>query len=308
MSFEGFTAETFATYAPERCSSMVHNLARMKVKGQCLALGRIIGQRLVEDLSGLDMAASDEIPNVSNHKRVDCQWVFWFRDAAARASLASFLRSTPLVKETIFQTATADQHTTLGIVVRQDEVWVGLRAAHAAVVDRRNLTSLLCHDWGRDKLRGLTGEVPDGLVIGLGERRPMAEATDADLDLWSETLVDSPADFSLGFPIARDVAIELGADIADVLARWVGALLPLYRFAAWSRDNDHIEATKQLKEAKAKERKQATSFGVGDRVRITGGVFRGKVGVVENADNRANVRVRLGNMSIKIDGTDLVPA
>ena len=92
MPFDGLSAETFAAYTPEKWSSNVHNLARMKVKDVMVGLCDLAREGLEEELSGLTRAASDEVPNITNHKKVDAQWIYWFRDADARKRLASVTR------------------------------------------------------------------------------------------------------------------------------------------------------------------------------------------------------------------------
>src|SRR5262245_32138245 len=95
-AFKGFGQDTFAAYSPDKWSSNVHNLARMRNKEAMLILCDQAQKGLEEEFSGLSRVASDEIPNIVNHKKVDSQWVYWYRDAAARASLTSFLEKTPL--------------------------------------------------------------------------------------------------------------------------------------------------------------------------------------------------------------------
>lgn len=86
------------------------------------------------------------------------------------------------------------------------------------------------------------------------------------------------------------------------------ALLPFYRFAAWSRDNDLIEAGKKIQEEKAQRRRQATHFTTGDKVRFIAGLFVGKLGVVQGIDTKAQVKVQVGTMSVVVAGGDLTPA
>ena len=60
IEFKGLTQEHFDTYAPEKWSSMVHNLARMKGKDVAFALSEHAAQSLLTELGGLQRAASDE--------------------------------------------------------------------------------------------------------------------------------------------------------------------------------------------------------------------------------------------------------
>ena len=66
--FNGLQSEHFQTYAPEKWSSMVHNLARMKTKDVVVSLADAIGGRPGQTFDGLVRGASDEIPNITNQK------------------------------------------------------------------------------------------------------------------------------------------------------------------------------------------------------------------------------------------------
>jgi len=309
MIFKGFDQAAFATYSQEKWSSMVHNLARMKVKDAMLALCAQATAHLGDELQGLVRAASDDIPNITNHKRVDAQWVYWFRGPTERDSLASFLKATPLNEATIFNIAPQDKHATLAVIIREGEIWTGLRIASGALVDRRNLASKLAKPWERETLLALLAELPEGTELGLaGESHPITEITDADLAGVAERLVEDERAFIAGHRVAAQEVIELGDELSDHVGRWLGVLAPVYRFAAWSRDNDFIEAGKQIQEEKAAKRRQATSYHKGDKVRIIGGLFAGKLGIVESIDTKAQVKVRVGKMSVVVSGHDLTSA
>lgn len=309
MPFTGLDAAAFSTYSREKWSSMVHNLARMKVKDAMVALCERAAETIADELAGLARAASDEIPNISNQKKVDAQWVYWFRGPEERESLASFLKQTPLDQAKIFHTAPQDKHATLAVILRETELWVGLRIAPGATVDRRNLASKLSKQWERERLIELLTELPAGTALGpTGTTAPAGSITDALLLQQAEQLNDTELPWELGSGIPAEEAVALGPDLADEVTRWLGALAPLYRYFAWSRDNDFIAAAKQIQEEKAQKRRQASSYGKGDRVRVTSGLFAGKLGIVESTDTKAQVRIRVGKMSIKVAGTDLTPA
>ncbi|MEK7703407.1 MAG: hypothetical protein AAB426_00500 [Myxococcota bacterium] len=307
--FAGLTQQVFDAYAQEKWASNVYNLPRMRGKDLMLALCDAVQSHLREELEGLDRAASDEVPNISNHKRVDAQWVYWFRDKAARDALASFLEKTPLDQAIIFNIAPQDKHATLAVVLRQHEVWIGLRVAAGAAVDRRNLAVAMGKQWQRENFVALLGDIPEGATSGMeGALVPAHEESVASLERLVHDLGDKERAWQLGHAITAEDAIGLGVELADHIARWLGALAPVYRYVAWTRDNDHIDVTRQLHEEKIQKRKQASGYNVGDKVRIVSGLFSGKTGIVQDIDSRAQVRVRVGKMSVVVPGTDLTPA
>jgi hypothetical protein len=281
----------------------------MRAKETVVALCDAAQTALDEELDGLARAASDEIPNITNHKKVDAQWVYWFRDASARKALASFLEKTPLDSVKLFDIAPHDKHIALTVSVREEHLWIGLRLAPGATVDRRNFAAMLGKSWEREQLKELLDDLPDGASFGIeGEHSPTAQVTaDTLAELAGRLGPDDPV-FSLGHEMAAAEAIELGEDLADHVGRWLGTLVPAYRFIAWVPSNDHIGAGKQLQEEKAEKRRQALGYKSGDKVRIISGVFAGKTGVVQTIDDKAQVKVQVGKMSVVLSGNDLTPA
>lgn len=308
--FAGLSKDTFSVYVPEKWSSNVHNLPRMRNKDVVLALCEQAQQGLEQELVGLSRATSDEVPNIVNQKRVEAQWVYWFRDATARAGLASFLEKTPLEQVAAFFTiAPQDKHVTVAVILRHTELWIGLRVAPGAVVDRRNLSSKLAKSWERERALTLIHALPDGALVGYENALvPREEITLEKLAAYGEGLGPNEPSWQVGFALSADDAVERGTDLVEIVRTWVRALAPLYRFTAWTRDNDLIEAGKQIQEEKAQKRRQATNFSPGDRVRFIAGLFTGKLGVVQETDTKAQVKVRVGKMSVVVSGTDLTAA
>jgi len=303
MAFEGLSADTFAAYTPDKWSSNVHNLARMRGKDVMLALCDLAQNGLDEELQGLTRAASDEIPNITNHKKVDAQWIYWFRNSAAREDLKSSLQKTELDQHRLFDIAPQDKHIALAVILAEKDLWVGLRIAPGATVDRSNFTAIMEKTWEREQFVELLKELPDGAVSGFeGELISTADITPDGLTNTSDKV------WLLGHTLPAEEAIELGADVADHARRWLGALTPHYRFLAWAKNNDHINMGRQIQEEKAQKRRQALGHNAGDKVRIISGPFAGKTGVVQGIDTKAQVKVQVGKMSLVVNGSDLTPA
>jgi len=307
--FEGLTAEDCAIYAADKWASNVHNLKRMRVKDKMVALCDAAQKDLAEELDGLVRAVSDEIPNITNHKKVDAQWVYWFRDEKERKALKTSLEKTLLDERKLFDIAAQDKHLALAVVLRETELWVGLRAAPRASIDRRNLSAMLGKAWERQQLLELLKDLPEGAVTGLeGALVPVGEVTlDGLAELAGKIGDDDPA-WLLGESIDAEDVVGLGDELAELVHRWLGALTRHYRFIAWSRNNDHIAMGKQIQEEKAQEKRKSLKFNNGDKVRIVSGVFSGKTGVVQGIDNKAQVKVQVGKLAVVIAGTDLTPA
>lgn len=307
--FAGFSLEDFSAYAPEKWSSNVYNLPRRRAKGFLVSLCDAASQGLEEEFSGMERAASDEMPNMLNHKKVDAQWVYWFRDATARASLASFLEKTPLDQQKLFDIAPQDKHLVLAVVLREEHIWVGICMANGAVVDRKNFSAMLAKSWEREQFLSLLKELPDGATMhSAAGTIPAHEITlDHLANLANELGPDKPT-FELGHTLPCSEAISLGADLVDLVRRWLGSLTSHYAFIAWTKQNDHIEVGKRLQEEKVQQRKKALGFGPGDKVRIISGMFSGKIGLVQNVDTKGQVKLQVGKMAILVQGNDVTPA
>jgi hypothetical protein len=307
-AFTGLTSDTFAAYSPEKWSSNVHNLTRMRVKEQMVALCDAAQTGLTEELSGLVRAASDEVPNITNHKKVDAQWIYWFRDAAAREHLAIFLEKTPLDEHKLFDIAPQDKHIAVAVILRPTEVWTGLRLGPGATVDRRNFAAILAKTWEREQLLELARRLPEGAAAGPDASLcGVAELTvDRLAEIGHRLGGDDPA-WSVGGGLAAERAIALGAGLAEHVRTWLRGLVPIYRFLAWTKSNDHIDVNRQLQEEKVQKRRQALGLSPGDKVRLVAGVFAGKTGVVVEIDTKAQVKVQIGKMSIVVAGSDLTP-
>jgi hypothetical protein len=304
--FAGITQDMFSVYVPEKWSSNVHTLTRMRNKDAMVALCTALGDSLGPALEGLARQTSDEFPNISNNKRVEAQWVFWFRDAASRQSLASFLERTPLHEKTIFNIALQDKHAIIAVTLHHGGIWAGLRLACGATVDRRNLMAKLSQSWEREKALSILKALPAGTTVRLGEaERPGNEFDMAALIGLSEGLTDEAGDLAIGFALNPADAVAEGADLVDTLTARLADLLPLYRFAAWTKDNDLIEVSKTLQAQKIQRRRDHALFNAGDKVRFVSGLFSGKMGVVQDIDAKSQVRVRVGKMSVTVVGSDL---
>ncbi|MED5465678.1 MAG: KOW motif-containing protein, partial [Myxococcota bacterium] len=155
----------------------------------------------------------------------------------------------------------------------------------------------------------LLQELPPGAQVGIGDDlQPTQDITLETVSLHAADMKTSTHTWTLGASIPTADAIQLGPDLADLIHRWIGALIPLYRFAAWTRENDFIEVNKKIQEEKTQRRHQAQSLNQGDKVRVTAGLFSGKIGVIESVDTKGKTKVRVGKMSVVVPNEELLPA
>ncbi|MBT6492612.1 MAG: hypothetical protein HOK97_22765, partial [Deltaproteobacteria bacterium] len=297
-----------ATYEPSRWSSMVHNLARMKAKDAMVALAAQSTQDISESLDHLVRGSSDEIPNITNQKKVECQWIYWYRNKEDRETLANFLGKTVLDSASLFTTAAQDKHLVLGLVLSQTKVNIGLHIAPSAEVDRRNFLAHLKDEYKIDKTLEAFSALPENMMMGNPENlKPIGEwALESDRTELEE-LLESDSPFFLGYVVDSDLGAEMGAELSSWVQNGIENLLPFYTHIAWSKTNDCIGQGRAVKKAKEEKIKKSANFQKGDKVRITTGLLSGNVGIIENIDAKAMVKVAVGKMSVKVPGQDLIP-
>jgi hypothetical protein len=302
--FSGFDAAAFAVYTPEKWSSMVHNLPRMRNKDLLGGLCDLVDASLRVLLQKTDRTASDEIPNVVNQRRVQSQGVFWIRDLATRSQLASFLEKMPLDRKITLNLAPQDKHVSLAVELQHGGLWVGLRLPSGAAVDRHNLQKKLQQSWERPRFLELLHGLPEPMRAGFGSStQAVREAVDEQLTLLATQLDADDLPYLVGDRLSIDEVVAAGPDLPQQIHDRLATLAPLYRFIAWTRDNDLIDATKQIQEEKV--RKRQVAFVVGDRVRIMRGPFSGKQGKILAMDSKSQVRLTVGPISVRMPADDL---
>jgi hypothetical protein len=279
----------------------------MRVKEKFQRLSQLVAPAFAEVEAEIQPHLSEEFPSIVNGKKVDAQCLYYCRNAGATAELARFLEKTELKPEKIFNLAPQEKHAVLTLVLRREMIELGFAIHAGAWVDRRNLAAKLHQTWNREKLKQLLGGLGKDVVFGFeGATLPATEVELSALETLADDLVNDERRFVAWRQVAAEEALRLGADVLMLIERSLTELLPLYQFAAWSKANDQIAFGEKIRAEKAEQRKNATSFRVGDKVRIAAGIFSGKVGVVSGIDSKAQVKVQVGAMAVTVPGSDLL--
>lgn len=301
--FSGFLPTDFAAYTANKWNSNAFTLERMKVKDKL----HLLSQACADLVQGkLHPHLSDEFPNITNHKKVDAQWLFFSRGGDQSVELARFLERIELKAEKIFQLAAHEKNIGISIIVNEAGLRAGLMLHPGALVDRRNLAAKLHNAWDRERLLSLLQGTP--LTISLGDH--VASSADVSLESLeglSAPLAEQEGEMFIGQHWSCEDAANRGAELGSELRALVARLLPAYEFAAWTRDNDHIQFGEKMRQEKKELRKQVVGLKAGDKVRVTNGLFAGKTGVIQSIESKALVRVLLGTMAVSIPSGDVVP-
>ncbi len=310
--FERFTDSDFDAFAPAKWRSNVFNRERLEVKQRLLPLASSFAHRLVgPDGAPLDAAASLEHPAMVNHKQVEAQHLFFFRGEAARRQLDTIIDKARGVASLLDDPTPQRSHVFLAVSLSHDRLEVALRLHPEASVDRQNLIRRCQDPFELDRLLVLLRELPAGYTVGLPpEAFATASVSRDDLEAVLRRLGAQPT-AGLGNSVPWTVALAhpraevlaLGDEAEARLAADLLALLPLYRFCAWARDNDFVSVREALEKNQAARRQKGLARG--DAVRVVRGLLSGQQGTVQEVDTRGVLRVLVGKRTVKLDAADV---
>jgi hypothetical protein len=315
--FPGFTAADFDAYQQKKWKSNVFNRERLEVKQKLVALGRELqSAMLAPDGSLLAAEPSVEHPALWNHKQVEAQHLYFSRNEGARKELDAIIDRGKSIASMIDDPSPQRNHLFLAVTLTDAAMELSLKLHPDARVDRENLERKCDDHFERTKLLHLMHALGPGFRAGVPpELVPVAELDEGKLhelivvfgkSATTHVLVPPGAPhplFYVGRAIARDEALAAGSGLVDVARAGLTSLLPIYRFIAWSRDNDFVS----MREALQKERQQKRQKGLvkNDVVRIVRGMFAGKQGVVQEVDTKGGLRVLVGKVAVKLDAEDV---
>ena len=253
------TARDFDAYAPEKATSNAYSRPRLEVKQRALAWTRGVVARLADLGIAVDVHGSDEHPSLRNKKRVDCQWVFFWRDQAARDELDRLLDRGRSMASVIDDPSPYTRHAFLALRLDAGAIEVCFAVHPEASVDVDNLRGRLAE--GADELaseltRALLA-LPDEFAIGLApeDRLAASAVTPEALRAMIERAANGQVPLWIGWSVKRETAIEHAEILDDQLEDALIALAPIYRLVAWSRDNDHAGLDQRRQEDAAERAK-----------------------------------------------------
>lgn len=260
------TAADFDAYLPERASSNAYTRPRLELKQRMLAWAHPVLARLAELGIAACVTGSDEHPNVRNGRKVECQRVFFWRDAAARAELERLLDRKRSLAAALGDPAPHKNHAYLALRVDSALVEVGIEVHPEAWVDMRNLRARLSEPGRALELTTALEVLPDQFSLGLsrggrsgsGSVQAQRASTDEMRDLLDEVeapgaLGEQPlrAALWLGWSVPRDTAVAHSELLDEQLEDAIVALGPVFKLVAWSRENDLLVLDREWAEAKA---------------------------------------------------------
>jgi hypothetical protein len=314
--FPGFTAADFDAYQAKKWKSNVFNRERLDVKQKLTLLGRELqGVMVAPDGSPLAIESSVEHPALWNHKQVEAQHLYFSRNEGARKEIDAIIERGKSLASMIDDPTPQRNHLFLAVTLSETAIELSLKLHPDARVDRENLERKCEDHFEREKLLHLLRGLDEPFKVGITpEVMAVGELDDDKLGglLQSFNKPASPQALTLGAPqrllyvgraIPRDQAMAAGPALVDEAKKSLLSLLPIYRFIAWSRENDFVS----IKEALQKEKQQKRQKGLvkNDAVRIIRGMFSGKQGVVQEVDAKGGLRVLVGKVAVKLGAEDV---
>jgi hypothetical protein len=313
--FPGFTTADFDAYQQKKWKSNVFNRERLEVKQKLVALGRELqGVMIAPDGSPLAVEASVEHPALWNHKQVEAQHLYFSRNEGARKELDHIIDRGKSFASMIDDPTPLRNHLFLAVTLTEPAIELSLKLHPDARVDRENLERKCVDHFEREKLLHLIHALDPASRAGITPTlTPVHELDEAKLSELITGLGKAASAmvlpgmphplFYVGRAIPRDEALAAGVGLIDVARAALTSLLPIYRFIAWSRDNDFVSIRETLQ--KEKQQKRQKGLVRNDVVRIVRGVFSGKQAVVQEIDAKGGLRVLVGKVAVKLDAEDV---
>jgi KOW motif-containing protein len=312
--FTGFTDRDFDAYLPSKWKSNVFNRERLEVKQKLAALGKAIGGSLVAaDGSPLTCEASVEHPALWNHKQVEAQHLFFSRNEGARKELDRIIDRSRSLSAMLEDPTPQRNHLYLAVTIDHERVEFALKLHPDARVDRQNLERKCTEHWEREKLFGMLRELPAGYRVGVtgGTSFAARELDEAGLktllaELAKPELPGKTHWLVVERSLSRADATAAGGALVETARRELEALLPVYQFVAWSRDNDFVSIREVLKQEKQAKRQKGLTRN--DKVRIVRGPFSGRTGVIQEIDAKGALKVLVGTVALKMGADEVEKA
>lgn len=238
--FPPLSEADFDAYLAARATSNTFVRARIPVKERLLELGRALAERALAHGLALEVGASDERPSVWNQKSVTCQWVFLWRDRAARAELERASDRPAGLSAALIDPMPYDKHAFLALYLDPGRFEVCLRMHRDAWADVKSAQRRIETEPGRDAMSAMLAALPEDIVVSVigGESLPVRRCDVSQLGRLLDDAVATGTWLSLARSVSRAEAIAAGPQLVVRATEAFDALVPAYRALAWSPADD----------------------------------------------------------------------
>ncbi|MBN2803778.1 MAG: hypothetical protein JXR91_11845 [Deltaproteobacteria bacterium] len=237
-----FSTADFDAYASSKWSSNMYTLQRRAVKEKLDLIGKSIVKVLDENGLNLVSHLSDEFPSLWNKKKVDKQWLFFSRDVSARQELQNIIDIEKSLAQTLEDPTPLFRHIFIGVSVDEESIKAGIYLHYDAWVDRKNILALFSNQQKSQEFIELASKLPSDFEFGLIADNLVSTAglEPGYVNEFARSF-ESAKDFMfLGKIFSKNEADAAGASFGSTIVEFIDKLLPVYKFIAWSPENDAL--------------------------------------------------------------------
>jgi hypothetical protein len=283
------SAHDLALFARGKQRSMTHTPARRDLAVRLQACAR--------DLPAKFATTAPE-PCLANKRCVADMWLYSQPEKDAQDALAARRQKVELSSP--FALDVRPFHSHLCRFIRLDEHGVswGLLLHRKARADRENLAALLDAFEGDALVRDALAPFADAQAA-LNVEAPQAQKACGAADLLPR---DIGSGWCLWWSAEPD---QLSDQLLDHIGTDLVRLTPLITTIGWRPDNDRAGLLSALKADR--EQSKRARFKAGERIRITGGMFAGRMGRVESQHDNGTLSVAVGPVAITVKDDEVSP-
>lgn len=305
--FRGFDDAVFSAFEQKKWSSNMYNMERMRVA----ELLNVIGNSAEKALRSSDVlfarAVSGHTPSVFNGRKVSEMALYFSRTDEQKKAIAPVLDRKVALPDQISDGGEYHRHGYLGVLVRQDRVEVGLMIHSRAWLDIMNMLNR-CREKDEEaaKLVRMLHLMKPGAVVRVAPDReiPAGRFDESMLDVIEDSVMNHSFTFFIGYVFQPGDDELSTAGFADRVAEILGGLLDLWKFCIWKPTSNFLVSSRDSgvkSESVIIDDGSVVDFRKGSTVRLTGGIFVGRTGTVQDMDTKGNVKVLVGRVTVRTE-------
>lgn len=306
-NFNGFDDAAFLAFDEKKWSSNVFNMERMRVSEQLRLIGDVAEKALKDSDVVFARAITPHNPSVFNGKKVSEMALYFSRTDEQKRAIAPVLDRKLALPDQISDGGEHHRHGFLGVLIKKDRVEVGVMIHSRAWLDVMNLLNR-CKEKEEEAGRfvRLLHLLKPGAIVRVAPGREVKCASfDASMiHSIEEAVLNESFTFFVGYSFdPTDKAVQT-ASFADTAAGLLAGLIDVWKFSAWKPTSNYLVSqtpTASMKNVAVIDDGSVVDFSKGSKVKLTGGIFAGRIGVVQDMDTKGNVKVLVGRVTVRTD-------
>ncbi|MBN2724304.1 MAG: hypothetical protein JXR95_09560 [Deltaproteobacteria bacterium] len=240
-----FESSDFEVFSRAKWSDMVYNRDRLKVKEKLVALGKQISDMLNSELDDFVSEVGTEHPALWNKRAVDRLEFFFLRPESQRKILSKAFSGEIPMAVAVQNPSDLYTNCSIGLVIDNDGLKVGLRLPSLAMGDREVLKINLREDSRYSQFEKVLDSleeqivcVIDGTVLDYEASNRRTSLSNALDRLYENAVKDYRSFLGLIRIFTREECIEYGDGIVEHISEVFKVLIPVYKMIAWNINDD----------------------------------------------------------------------